>query len=94
MSFISFAAIPVAAPHGAAAAESGWDKRVEPIAREVEKLRGLDFEHPVPVDFLSEAAFKKNIAVDRDKLSADDKKEIRRAQSQLRSIGLLETTST
>jgi hypothetical protein len=62
---------------------------VEPIAREVEKLRGLDFEHAVPVDFLSEAAFKKHIAVDRDKLTAGDKRDLRRAQSQLRSIGLL-----
>ncbi len=68
---------------------ASWDPRVEPIARAVEKLRGLQFEHPVPVDFLSVAAFKKNIAVDRKKLSADDKEEIQRAQSQLRSIGLL-----
>ena len=87
--FVLFAAIPVAAPHGAGAASSGWDARVEPIAHAVEKLRGLEFEHPVPVDFLSEAAFKKNLEVDRNKLSGDDKKDIQRAQSQLRSIGLL-----
>ena len=68
---------------------ASWDPRIEPIARAVEKLRGLKFEHPVPVDFLSVAAFKKNIAVNPKKLSADDKEQIQRAQSQLRSIGLL-----
>ena len=63
--------------------------RVEPIAREVEKLRGLEFEHPVPVDFLSEPRSRRTSRSTANKLSADDKKEIARAQSQLRSIGLL-----
>ena len=51
---LCFALVGVAgAPRAAMAAPSSWDKRVLPIAREVEKLRGLEFEHPVPVDFLS-----------------------------------------
>ena len=28
---------------------SRWDPRIAPIAAEVARLRGLDFEHPVPV---------------------------------------------
>ena len=57
----SVGSIGVPAAHAAS-----WDPRVEPIAREVEKLRGLEFEHPVPVDFLSDAAFNKSIAVNRE----------------------------
>jgi hypothetical protein len=87
---LCFAVVGVAsAPRAAIAASSSWDKRVLPIAREVEKLRGLEFEHPVPVDFLSNAAFNKSVAVTRDSLSADDKAQLQRAQSQLRAIGLL-----
>ena len=48
-----------------------------------------EFEHPVPVDFLSEAAFKKSVTIDRSKLSPSDMEDIERAQLQLRSIGLL-----
>jgi hypothetical protein len=87
---LCFAVAGVASVSRAAnAATTTWDKRVLPIAREVEKLRGLQFEHPVPVDFLSNAAFNKSVAVSRDSLSADDKAQLQRAQSQLRSIGLL-----
>src|SRR3954471_7574008 len=84
MATCAVGAVAVPAAHAAS-----WDPRVEPIAREVEKLRGLEFEHPVPVDFLSNAAFNKRIAVTRDTMSADDKTQLERAQSQLRSIGLL-----
>jgi hypothetical protein len=34
-----------------------WDPRIEPLARFVEKERGLPFHHPVYVDFLDKAAF-------------------------------------
>ena len=81
---VATGSISVPAAHAAS-----WDPRVEPIAREVEKLRGLDFDHPVPVDFLGDAAFNKSVAVTRASMSADDKAQLTRAQSQLRSIGLL-----
>src|SRR5215207_2345768 len=66
-----------------------WDRRIEPIAREVEKLRKLDFEHPVAVEFLGEAAFEKKVSVDKAKLSAADKRSAERSQSQLRAVGLI-----
>jgi hypothetical protein len=72
-----------------AAAPKEWDRRVEPIAREVAKLRKLDFEHPVATEFLDEAAFEKKVAVDRGKLSARDKRDIERSEAQLRAVGLI-----
>jgi hypothetical protein len=66
-----------------------WDARIQPIASKVEALRGLKFDHPVEVDFLSDAAFEKKVAVDKGKLSKQDKQEIATAQSQLRAVGLI-----
>ncbi len=66
-----------------------WDPRISPIAHEVEKLRKLEFEHPVAVNFLSEAAFEKQVSVDKGKLSASDKRSAERSQSQLRAVGLI-----
>jgi len=66
-----------------------WDPRIEPIARQVSKLRKLDFEHPVAAEFLDDAAFEKKVSVDRGKLSARDRKDIERSQAQLRALGLI-----
>ena len=83
---LATAAGVVGAPTANAAS---WDPRIEPIAHAVEKLRGLEFEHPVPVDFLTEAAFKKGVAIHPDKLSPADQESLALAQLQLRAIGLL-----
>jgi hypothetical protein len=80
---------PLAAATPRASAPSTWDPRIEPIAKKVEELRKLDFEHPVKVRFLSEAAFEKQQRGDRSDLSASDEKELQRTQSQLRALGLI-----
>jgi len=79
----------LAPPAGAAKSTTKWDPRVLPIVRAVERLRNLKFEHPVPVDFLSDADFQGKVAIDSGKLSADDKAELDRSQASLRAIGLL-----
>jgi len=66
-----------------------WDPQIEPIAKAVETLRGLKFDHPVAVRFLTEADFVKRQRSERSKLSASDKAELTRAQSQLRALGLI-----
>jgi len=73
----------------ALAAPAKWDPKIEPVAKAVETLRGLEFNHPVPVRFLSEAEFTKRQRADRSKLSATDKAELIRTQSQLRALGLI-----
>jgi hypothetical protein len=68
-----------------------WDPRIKPIAAAVERLRGLKFEHTVPVDFLSEAQFKKKVAVDEGKLTKAERAEIERSEHQFRALGLIPT---
>jgi hypothetical protein len=73
----------------AAEAPSQWDAQVAPIARTVEKIRGLEFDHPVPVRFLSDKAFRKEVTTDEADLTKQDKREIRRAAESLRALGLI-----
>ena len=46
-----------------------WDPRLAPIADQVAELRGLKFDHPVAAEFLDDAAFEKQVTVDKGKLS-------------------------
>jgi hypothetical protein len=66
-----------------------WDPRIAPIAKSVEKIRGLRFDHPVPVRFLSDKAFRKEVTADEADLTKRDKREIRRATESLRALGLI-----
>lgn len=67
-----------------------WDRSVARIAKKVESLRKLHFEHAVPVRFLGDAAFEKRVTRDHGKLSKQDKRELRSAEVTLRALGLLE----
>jgi hypothetical protein len=69
---------------------SKWDARVQKYVDFVEQKRGLEFSHPVYVDFLSDAAFEKQITSDRDELSDDDLKELDQYAGMLRALGLVE----
>lgn len=64
----------------------GWDPRLAPIAKEVEQLRHLRFEHPIPARFLSDRAFRKLV-------SGDDSRPGRRraavVEAELRGLGLV-----
>ena len=71
------------------ASAGGWDPRIAPIAREVAKLRDLAFEHPVPVRFLSKAAFEKQQRSKPSSLTKAQKAELARSQAQLRALGLI-----
>ena len=73
-----------------------WDRRVAPIVEFVEDSRGLEFEHPVSVEFLSEDDFRKELVVgeeDRvhhDGLSSDEYDELERYAKALQALGLLQ----
>jgi hypothetical protein len=62
-----FAATAAAAT--AVAAPDEWDERVLPFVRFVERERGLKFDHPVKVEFLSGKAFERKL------LEGDDVEE-------------------
>jgi hypothetical protein len=66
-----------------------WDARVAPIAAEVATLRGLDFEHAVPVRFLSVAEFEEKVGIDEGALDSEDVQSIEESAALLRSLGLL-----
>ncbi|KRB77194.1 hypothetical protein ASE01_10645 [Nocardioides sp. Root190] len=66
-----------------------WDARVQPYVDIVEKQRGLEFEHPVHVDFLSEAAFQREVTSEESELAEDELEEMEDAAGMMRAIGLL-----
>lgn len=66
-----------------------WDPKVTEFVDFVEKERGLDFDHPVYVDFLSDAEFEKEVTSDGSELTDEDREEIEQAEAQMRALGLL-----
>jgi hypothetical protein len=67
-----------------------WEGQVAPIAARVEKLRDLDFDHPVPVHYLSDAAFRKRVGTKDSKLSKADRRRVAQLQQTLRAFGLID----
>lgn len=65
-----------------------WDARLGDLPATVERLRGLSFDHAVPVRFLGEAAFKKEVGVD-PKPSKAARRTMKRFTAQLRAGGLI-----
>lgn len=67
-----------------------WDERVQEYVDVVEEERGLDFEYPVYVDFLSDAEFTQQVTADEKDLSDEDREEIDQFTGLFRALGLLE----
>lgn len=65
-----------------------WDARVKDLAAFVERERGLKFEHPVYVDFLTDAEFRR-LAGDRAEPTAELRAEVEREEAMLRAVGLI-----
>jgi hypothetical protein len=65
-----------------------WDPKVAPIAARVAQLRGLAFDHPVKVEYLSPADFEKEVTASPDELKSE-KKEIEQATAVFRAAGLI-----
>jgi hypothetical protein len=85
-------AVPAAGASGRPtdAASDGWDDQVAPIAARVEKLRDLEFDHPVPVRYLTDKAFRKRVGVKESKLTKADRRELGDLQATLRAFGLID----
>jgi hypothetical protein len=66
-----------------------WDSRVAAIAKFDEKTRGLKYKHPVPVAFLTDKQFRKEVTHDEKSLTKDDKKQLQQAVEFLRALGLV-----
>ncbi len=78
---------------GSAAATTryqGWDPRLLPIAKQVEKFRHLRFKHAVPATFLSVAKFRKRVTSSDSKVSRKDRRELQAGEAELRALGLVD----
>ncbi|MGH9213315.1 MAG: hypothetical protein ACRD2C_21990 [Acidimicrobiales bacterium] len=65
-----------------------WDPRVAELAEFVERERGLEFEHPVTVEFLTEGEYGARTRLTETDLTAQDRRELTRQTSLLRALGL------
>ncbi len=66
-----------------------WDARVLPLVDVVQRERGLRFKHAVPVTFLADQDFEKQLASSADQ-SEDDKKQLAEFVGQLRALDLVQ----
>lgn len=67
-----------------------WDPKVADLVDFVEDERGLEFEHPVYVDFLSSADYSDAVRVDAADLSDEEAESLDQETSFLRALGLAE----
>ncbi|HEV2809508.1 MAG TPA: hypothetical protein VGV93_03815 [Acidimicrobiales bacterium] len=65
-----------------------WDPRVAGLADYVAGERGLAFEHPVHVDFLSEEDFRRTVTSEDAQLTVEDRAELEQGAAFLRATGL------
>jgi hypothetical protein len=66
-----------------------WNHRIAPLARIVARQRGLHFEHPVAVRFLSASAFGKSLDAEGRTTSREDRRQAAQAAGMMRALGLL-----
>ncbi|MDO7867752.1 hypothetical protein [Nocardioides jiangxiensis] len=91
------ALLPVAGcslPHGAQADPGptfpkAWDPKVLPYVHLASKLRDLDFEHPVEVDFQTPKEFEKGLKSDKGDLTKEDLADLQHWTGMLRALGLV-----
>jgi hypothetical protein len=65
-----------------------WDPRIERLVRFVERERGLRFEHPIRVRFLSDAEFRKELRGDDDDVTDADRRAAAADAARLHALGL------
>jgi hypothetical protein len=68
---------------------STWDERVVPYVEITERLRGLEFKHPVHVDFLAPKEFDKQVTSEDSDLTDEDREEMTDIKDLLRSLDLV-----
>lgn len=66
-----------------------WDERVVDLAAFVERERGLDFEHPVTVEFLTEDEYSERARVDEGMLTESDRADIEDSAAVFEALGLV-----
>lgn len=67
-----------------------WDARILDLVDFVEAERELAFEHPVHVDFLTEAEFRPEVTSDGSDLSGEEREDVDAGTGLLRALGLVD----
>jgi hypothetical protein len=67
---------------------AAWDERVVDLVAFVEQERGLEFDHPVAVEFLSDDEFRAEVTR-RDEPDEEQLAELESIQAMMRAVGLL-----
>ncbi|MEX0949317.1 MAG: hypothetical protein WD296_11005 [Acidimicrobiia bacterium] len=79
---------PTAYAKGQPKAPKEWDERVLPFVDFVEEQRGLDFDHPVKVRFLSDKQLEKELRSDQ-KLTKNERELDKQLAGELLALGLV-----
>jgi hypothetical protein len=66
-----------------------WDRRLVDLAAFVEDERGLRFDHPVAVDFLTAEEYSERTRVQESELTREDQRLIEERTAPLRALGLV-----
>ncbi len=66
-----------------------WDERVADLAAFVERERGLEFDHPVTVEFLTEDEYSDRARVDEGMLADEDRQAMEESGTVLEALGLV-----
>jgi len=69
---------------------AAWDPRVQDLVRFVEAERGLTFEYPVPVDFLTPEQFRDELTTETTDITPKDRRELLASEAIMRALGLLD----
>jgi hypothetical protein len=82
--------LPAGAAPRARVSGPKWDLKIAPIAAEVEQLRGLKFEHSVPVHYMDDKAFQKRLLGPDKTPSSTQGKALKQSEDELRALGLVD----
>ena len=67
----------------------GWDARALPLVEFVERERGLRFDRAVPIAFLPDAEFEREVTGGDEEQTEKDKQQLEEFAGRLRALGLL-----
>jgi len=76
-------------PRAATDRAGDWDPEVLEVARQVERLRGLEFREPVRVRYLPPGRFERSQRTDPDDLTRADRRRLDESAQALRTLALL-----
>lgn len=74
---------------GAKTKAKTWDPRILEFVKYVEDERGLTFKHPIPVEFLGDKAFNKEVTLSDEDVTKADRKASKESAGDLFALGLV-----